>query len=93
MFENCKWIWLNNNDNEDEYVEFLSEFYTEESSASIRISADSDYVLYVNGKYISSNQYGDYEHYKIYDTISLDECLVKGKNVIAILGYHCGTPT
>ena len=59
----------------------------------LRISCDSDYAVFINGSYVSSGQYGDFEHYKIYDEIDISSSLKKGKNELKILGYHCGVAT
>jgi hypothetical protein len=40
--------------------------------------------------YAASNQYGDMEHYKIYDTIDVTSLLREGKNRLAILVWHPG---
>lgn len=91
-FEKSKWIWMEKSDTPDTYGEF---FFTLEKSDSayINISCDGDYVLFVNGEYVSSGQYGDYEHYKIYDTVSLLRYLTKEKNTVAILAWHFGKST
>ena len=93
MFEHSKWIWENQENNKDEYVEFVAEFYSEIDKTSVYLSCDGDYVLYVNGKYVDSNQYGDFEHYKIYDEIDITEYLNEEKNVIKILVWHWGEPS
>lgn len=94
VFSKSKWIWFSHDAQKaDEYAEFFTTFKYEQGECIINISADSDYVLYVNGKIVESNQYGDFEWYKIYDEISLTDYLVKGENNLAILVYHCGKST
>ena len=88
VFENAKWIWLKE-DKVDQYGEFLSEFNACQN-AKINISCDGDYTLYLNGKYVASNQYGDFEHYKIYDEVDLTSYLNDGENILAILVHHVG---
>lgn len=87
-FKNAKWIWLSDS-TPDQYGEFLAKF-KDSDSAKINISCDGDYTLYLNGKFVSSNQYGDYEHYKIYDTIDLSPYMINGENTLAILVWHIG---
>lgn len=91
-FEKSKWIWIEENSTPDTYGEF---FFTlkRSDSAYINISCDGDYTLFVNGNYVSSGQYGDYEHYKIYDTVSLDGLLSKEENTLSILVWHFGKGT
>ena len=84
MFKNSKWIWINNESNKDEYAEFFVDFFTTKKQGIIHLSCDSDYTLFVNGEYVDSNQYGDYEHYKIYDSIDISSHLKDGKNTVKI---------
>ena len=93
-FENSKWIWLAAGESEDQYVEFADSFeYNGEGGAKVRVSVDNDYVLYVNGSYAASSQYGDFEHYKIYDTLDITKHLTAGENRLDILVYYCGVNT
>ena len=66
VFEGAKWIWLHNEKSRDEYGEFFAVFNSEKENAVCRISCDGDYTLFINGSAAGSNQYGDFEHYKIY---------------------------
>ena len=68
MFERGRWIWYADTSDEDTYGEFYAPFTaTREEGAVCRISCDGDYALYLNGEFVDSDQYGDYEHYKIFD--------------------------
>ena len=89
-FKNAKWIWVSENAGADEYGEFFSRFCRGEGQTIVRISCDGDYTLFVNGKFAASNQYGDFEHYKIYDEIDISEYLVVGENEIFVLVWHVG---
>lgn len=88
-FENAKWIWYSNIDTPDDYCELYFELPKLED-AQIKLSCDGDYTLFVNGEFVASNQYGDFEHYKIYDTIDLSSYLVNEINHIGILVWHFG---
>ena len=91
-FKNGKWIWINEGGDVDVYADFIDTLtYKGEGKVVINLSVDSDYALFINGKYIASNQYGDFEHYKIYDTVDVTSALLSGENSIKILAYHCGT--
>ena len=85
----AKWIWLNN-EKKDQYGEFYSEFNSSMKSAVCRLSCDGDYTLFINGQYVASNQYGDFEHYKVYDEVDITSYLQEGENRIAILVWHFG---
>lgn len=93
VFSQSKWIWLAEGEFEDQYAEFCDELNYSGGDVFARISCDSDYTLFINGKYVSSGQYGDYEHYKIYDTIDIKPFLTEGKNKLNFIIHHCGTGT
>lgn len=90
-FKKSKWIWIEEESKPDTYGEFYSEFYWEEGDVNCLLSCDGDYTLFINGRYVSSNQYGDYEWYKSVDKLIITPFLKKGKNAIAILVWHFGT--
>lgn len=93
VFEKAKWIWVDGNNTPDTYGEFYDEFLWQGERATCRISADSDYTLFINGKYVASNQYGDFPWYKSYDEIDVTAYLTEGKNKIAVLVWYFGTST
>ena len=66
-FKSSKWIWISGRDGVDEYAEFSCRFDARKAGAVCRVSCDGDYTLLINGAYVASNQYGDYEQYKIFD--------------------------
>lgn len=92
MFNKAKWIWNDNCNGKDCYCEFIDEFNIEKINEKVLISlsVDSDYVLYINGKYVASNQYADYPHYKVYDEIDISKFVHLGKNTAAILVWYFG---
>jgi len=90
VFELSKWIWNCTSFSENEYSEFYDIIDWETGKTEINISVFGDYTLFVNGKYVASNQYGDYAHYKVYDTIDISNELSEGKNTIAILVWYLG---
>ena len=90
VFNLAKWIWLHKENKKDEYGEFFAAFIPEKKPTVCRLSCDGDYTLFINGKFVASNQYGDFEHYKIYDEIDITEYLQDGQNEISILVWHLG---
>lgn len=90
MFVKACWIWVNKDGTPDVYGEFYNEFIWEEDDVDCLLSCDGDYTLYINGQYVASNQYGDYEWYKSYDRIDITPYLKKGKNSIAALVWYFG---
>ena len=91
MLSESKWIWVDEKSAPDTYGEFYDEFQWEEGVINCILSCDGDYTLFINGEYVASNQYGDYEWYKSYDKIDITPYLKKGKNSIAVLVWHFGT--
>ena len=48
-------------------------------NAVCRLSSNGDYTLYINGRMAGINQYGDFEHYKIYDEVDISGFLREGE--------------
>ena len=56
----------------------------------MKISADTEYAVYVNGKYVAHGQYADFPFYKSFDELDLSAFVKEGENVLAIRAYHVG---
>lgn len=90
--KNATWIWYEDSAQTDSYGEFADAFqWNGKDKVTVRISVDSDYVLYINGQVVSCNQYGDFEWYKSYDSIDVTAYLKEGNNVLAVLVWYFGT--
>jgi hypothetical protein len=90
MFDNAKWIWKSKEAGKDEYVLFHFDLVYTGGEALMRLSADSDYNLLVNGKMVSFGQYHEYEETAVYDEIDLKDFLNSGNNRIEILVWYYG---
>ena len=90
MFQKAKWIWVENRSLPDSYGEFYDEFVWNGEKTVCKLSCDGDYTLFINGRYVCSNQYGDFEWYKSCDSIDVTSYLQSGKNTIAVLVWHFG---
>ena len=79
----------------DYYLRFRKTFTldTLPSNALCQISAESEFVLYVNGQRVPITQYSDYPNHKTYTSVDLASYLTCGNNIIAILVYRVGTGT
>ncbi len=86
-----QWIWYSKDAAPDTYGDFFDTIDYEKGQVRIQLSCDGEYTLFVNDTYVSSNQYSDFEHYKIYDDLDITEYLHPGKNRIYILVWHFGT--
>lgn len=62
-------------------------------SAVVRISAESRYTLYVNGRRIHQGPARSYPLNQSYDTLNLADVLVEGKNAICAIVHQFGVPT
>ena len=87
-----KWIWHSDATEKNCYVNFKREFQVSENidSASIKIAADSEYVLYINGNLVGVGQFDDYPPLYTYDTYEISGYIQKGINTIEIFAYYQG---
>ena len=91
IFENCKWIWINDEENADEYADFLVSFDLENmDGVDLNISVDGSFEAYLNGSLCAFGSCADYPHYKFYDSFRLDEYCKQGTNELKITVWHIG---
>lgn len=91
VFARSSWIWVGDATAQDQYGEFYDEFcWDGRAPVTCHLSVDGDYTLYINGQFASAEQYADYEHDKVYDTIEMTSHLSKGKNTVFIIVWHMG---
>ena len=57
----------------------------------IRISADSQYALWINSVFVSTGQFADFPDAKVYDEINISDYLREGENTLRFLIYYQGT--
>ena len=93
MFDQSKWIWYTAQAEDDTYGEFYAPLQCREGEKTVlRISCDGDYALYINGTFVDSNQYADFEHYKIFDEIDLTPHVRGGENHFAVRVWQARSP-
>ena len=90
MDARSKWIWKKDFSGEDIYVDFICDFDYAGKNVKVRISADSNYALYINGNLAESGQYADFPHYKVYDEFDITSLCKEGKNRFAVTVWHYG---
>lgn len=96
-FKESEWIFRGSSDSINQYADFLTEFNIEsvKEDIYIKLSCDSQYSLYINGRFADCGQYADYSFYKVYDRINITPYISKGKNNIKItvnyIGEDCST--
>lgn len=88
----ASWIWPTDVEKPDEYAQFYDEFYMAEGQGDFRLvlSADSDYVAYINGRLVAFGQYRCYPDTRVYDEIEIAEFLKTGKNTLCICVWYYG---
>ena len=59
MDKRSSWIWKNDLSGQDIYCDFTDRFSYEGGRVTVKISADSNYALYINGALADSGLYGD----------------------------------
>ena len=91
--KDLSWVWTKDSaDKPNQYVEFRHEFELDEiqPDAKIFISADTNYVVWINDKFVGTGQFSDFPDNKTYSAIGIANQLRKTKNVLAILVHYCG---
>lgn len=88
MFKSAKVVWADN-EIKNQYLSFRHKFYCDSvSDCKMLIRCHSNYILFINGSYVASGQYQDYDFYKVVDTIDVKgDLLKKGENLISVLAY------
>lgn len=86
----AQWIWENAAPAPDEYAEFTAEFAAGGKNV-LRISADSQYAVYLNGELAAFGQYGDFPHYKVFDEVDITPFCREGKNALSVIVWYFGT--
>ena len=89
-FTDASWIWYTETAQPDSYGDFVDRFDYAGGKVVCHLSCDGDYTLFVNGQFVASNQYGDFEHYKVYDSVDITEHLVVGTNMVLFTVWHFG---
>ncbi|MFC3771802.1 family 78 glycoside hydrolase catalytic domain [Paenibacillus sp. GCM10012303] len=91
--DNSVWMWNGRSRDEvNQYVEFRHEFTLPQQAeqASLYISVDSEYAVWINGTWADAGQYDDFPDHKAYDRLPVGHLLRKGDNVLCVLAYYQG---
>ncbi len=92
----ANWIWCEGDNrprNFNLYARKSFELGFAPAKASIRITADSRYKLYINGVFVGRGPVKSDPHRQSYDTYDIKDFLVKGQNTFAVLVHHIGQGT
>ncbi len=77
----------------DRHILFRRTFYLPEGvprGVRIYITADDYYRLYINGRFVSAGPAPDYPSALTYNEVDVTDCLVPGKNVLAVHTLYQG---
>ena len=88
----AQWIWKKQAvDTEHQYACFRKRFSVDDiGRGKLHISADTDFVAFLNGQEIGRGQFSDYPEEKTYSEFQVESLLKPGVNVLCVLAYHCG---
>ena len=88
---NAQPIWFCEN-KVNHYVDFKVDFILDkiENDAKLYIAVDTEYVVFINGKFVDMGAYDDFPNNKSYDVLNIAEYLIKGENELFIIGYAQG---
>ena len=90
MTSRSKWIWKNTRNLKDDYAEFTAPVGFTGEKTFLKISADSEYAVFINDEFVYAGQYSDFPWYKIYDNIDITAYLRRGENVCSVWVWRCG---
>ncbi|MEN6583668.1 MAG: family 78 glycoside hydrolase catalytic domain [Armatimonadota bacterium] len=89
-----KWIWTAEElSRTNAYVSFRKSFIYTKGRCLFHVTADSRYVLWVNGEYVGQGPVKAWPNHWKFDTYDIEPYLVRGKNTIAVLVNYYGTGT
>jgi len=93
LLDSAYWIWLAQADTvPNQYLNLrrVCSLPATPTCATLQLSVDSDFVLYVNGSEAGRGQFSDYPAEKTYSTIDVTPYLHAGDNTLAVLAYYRG---
>ncbi len=91
IFKKAKWIWCDAEAHSDEYADFRITITAKANKKyTLKLAADSNYALYINGCLAQFGQYADYPSYKIADVIDITHQLKDGINILALTVWYYG---
>ena len=96
LLRSAKWIWpLQYHLTHNAYACFRKDFEltTLPAQAPLHITADQQYMLYVNGQFAGRGPARGYQSHWPFDTIDIAPLLVRGHNWISVIAYNPGVGT
>ena len=85
----AQWIWLDEETSSDVMLARRSFKLSDlPDQAELRITATSQYQLYINGKYVCRGPARSAPHHQSFDILDVADLLREGKNILAIRVHH-----
>lgn len=94
MITNKDFIWVKNSKyDRNEYARFLVKFHAKTgNNYKINIVSKSEYVIYLNGKFVNFGQYPGFKDLKFYDSLDISS-FIKEENELLVIAlsknYDC----
>lgn len=88
MKDNPIWIWRAGETLTHEFVRFKRIFTSNTESVEIKLSADTDFSAYLDGKEVMRGQFSDYPEEKTFSTVNID--LNEGEHTLEVSVYYSG---
>ena len=82
----AKWIWISEKPKPEEYVYFSKQFILENNfnKVFVKIAAETDYIIYVNGVVADFSQFPGYPFEKYYDKTDITRFCKPGQNEFSV---------
>lgn len=93
MFKKAKWIWLKDEEKEDEYASFIDEFSYSSGKVILNICAEINYIAYINEQRVGFGQFPNYLKEKYVDVLDVTQYCQPGKNTLRIVARYEGINT
>lgn len=80
----AKWIWITHEAIAEEYVTFEKKFIFFGKTLTLKICAETNYIVFLNGKRAAFGQFPNYQDEKYFDELNLMPYAKKGENTLRI---------
>lgn len=78
------WIWRDGDVRKNEFVYFEDKFTYGGGEVKLYISAETDYIAYINGTEVLFGQYAGFPDLKFYDTADISDLCTVGENILSV---------
>ena len=92
-FKKARWIWTDSTPEVNEFAEFKESFDFCGGKITLKLSAETDYVVHLNGKRILFCQFASYKNEKYYDEEDITSLCKQGKNELLFTVRYEGVET